>query len=233
MNILERETGALPRMKSPGRRGFSLVELLAVMTIIAVLLSLASVGVGKMGKGQGITGGVALGEGMLAQARSLAINQNTRARLIIHSELNDADPEERQRYRRMMMVVYREMDDQGREQDRWIRSGSPVFLPEGVYFSPEISKADMRTGAGQLPFETFQLSNDPSDVRKCYYYEFNGQGVNTMSGAAFVLEAGARPMNQEKPILGGKKTVGGFVVLRNGSTAQIRDINQLGAIDTR
>ena len=74
------------------RKGFSLVELLAVMTIIAILLSLASVGINKIGKGQGVTAGMALGEGLLTQARSLAMNQNTRARLIIHSDLNDSDP---------------------------------------------------------------------------------------------------------------------------------------------
>lgn len=208
------------------RKGFSLVELLAVMTIIAVLLSLASVGINQIGKGQGVTAGLAMGEGLLAQARSLAVNNNTRARLIIHSDLNDNDPTERERYRRMMMVVFKEIDEDGNEEEEWSRAGSPTFLPKSVYFSPEMSRADMRAG-GVLPTEQHQLSSNASDTRQCYYYEFNGQGVISTPGAGFVISSGARPTGAEEPILGGSKDVGGFVVLKNGGTTLIRDINRL------
>jgi prepilin-type N-terminal cleavage/methylation domain-containing protein len=211
------------------KKGFSLVELLAVMAIIAILLSLASVGISKIGKGQGVTAGLAIGEGLLAQTRSLAMNQNTRARLIIHGDLNDADPIQRERYRRMMMVVYKESDDEGREQQDWTRAGSPTFLPPGVYFSPEFSRADMRIG-GVLPQERHQLTSLASDVRQCHFYEFNGQGICTTPGAGFVIVNGSRPNNVQQPILGGKRDLGGFVVLKNGSTTMIRDIEQLGVV---
>ncbi len=211
------------------KKGFSLVELLAVMAIIAILLSLASVGISRIGKGQGVTAGLAIGEGLLAQTRSLAMNQNTRARLIIHGDLNDADPIQRERYRRMMMVVYKQSDDEGRELDDWTRAGSPTFLPAGVYYSPEFSKADMRTG-GVLPEDRHQLTSLASDVRQCYFYEFNGQGICTTPGAGFVIVSGSRPNNVQQPILGGKRDLGGFVVLKNGSTTLIRDIEQLGVV---
>lgn len=208
------------------RRGFSLVELLAVMAIISILLTLASVGIDRIGKGQGLTAGMSLGEGLLAQTRSQAMNNNTRARLIIHSDLNDRDPTERKRYRRMMMVVYKKLDAEGVEAAEWTRAGSPTFLPDKVYFSPDLSQTDMRAG-GNLPIEDHQLSSNNADTHSCYYYEFNGQGICSTPGAGFVLKTGARPTDQEKPILNGEKDVAGFVILKNGGTTVIRDVNRL------
>ena len=150
------------------RKGFSLVELLAVMSIIAILLSLASVGISRIGKGQGVTAGLAIGEGLLAQARILAMNNNAPARLIIHGDLNDSDPIQRERYRRMMMVVHQTTDDEGRINTTWKRVGSPTFLPQGVYYSPEMSSADMRLG-GVLPEDRHQLTNQAADTWQCHF----------------------------------------------------------------
>lgn len=208
-------------------KGFSLVELLAVMTIIAILLSLASVGISKIGKGQGITSGLALAEGLVTQARSLAKSQGTTVRVIIHSELNDSDPTERDRYRRLMMIVYKEIDPaNGAEKSDWSRYGQPIFMPDQVYYSAERSKEEAATG-GTIPKETFQLSNDPADTAECFYYEFNSQGICTTPGASFVLESGARPNGQERAILGRGRDIGGFVIWRNGSTSMIRNIDQI------
>ena len=214
------------------RKGFSLVELLAVMSIIAILLSLASVGISRIGKGQGVTAGLAIGEGLLAQARILAMNNNAPARLIIHGDLNDSDPIQRERYRRMMMVVHQTTDDEGRINPTWKRVGSPTFLPQGVYYSPEMSSADMRLG-GVLPEDRHQLTNQAADTWQCHFYEFNGQGVCTTPGAGFVVVNGARPCGAAQPMLGGKLDLGGFVVLKNGGTTMIRDITRLGAVGTR
>ncbi len=214
------------------RKGFSLVELLAVMSIIAILLSLASVGISRIGKGQGVTAGLAIGEGLLAQARILAMNNNAPARLIIHGDLNDSDPIQRERYRRMMMVVHQTTDDEGRINTTWKRVGSPTFLPQGVYYSPEMSSADMRLG-GVLPEDRHQLTNQAADTWQCHFYEFNGQGVCTTPGAGFVVVNGARPSGAAQPMLGGKLDLGGFVVLKNGGTTMIRDITRLGAVGTR
>jgi hypothetical protein len=204
------------------------------MAIIAILLSLASVGISRIGKGQGVTAGLAVGEGLLAQARILAMNQNAPARLIIHGALNDSDPIQRERYRRMMMVVYQTttIDDEGKIDETWVPVGSPTFLPQGVYYSPELSKRDMRMG-GVLGEDRHQLTNQKADTWQCHFYEFNGQGVCTTPGAGFVVVNGARPSGAKLPLTGGKLDLGGFVVLRNGGTTMIRDITQLGAGGTR
>jgi prepilin-type N-terminal cleavage/methylation domain-containing protein len=214
------------------RRGFTLLELLTVMSIIAILISLGAVGINKIGKGQGVTSGLTLGEGLLAQARTLAMNENAPARLVIHGDLNDQDPVEQERYRRMMMVVYRETDNEGRILPGWKRFGTPTFLPEGVYYAAELSQADMR-GGGMLPMERHQLSAQPGDQRLCHFYEFNGQGVCATPGAGFIVESGNRPPGQVRPLLGGRRDLGGFVVLRNGGATYIRDIERLGAVGTQ
>ena len=216
------------------RRGFTLLELLAVMAIIAILITLGAVGINKMGQGQGVTAGLALGEGLLAQARTQAINQSAPARLIIHGDLNDSDPIERDRYRRLMMVVYREKDDENRLLPGWRRLTSPVFLPEGIYYAAELSRANMRAGGGGvLPMERHQLSAQGGDLRLCHFYEFNGQGVCTTPGAGFVVESGSRAPGEIRPNLGGQRDLGGFVVLKSGATTRIRDIEQLGAVGTQ
>ncbi|MDB4608349.1 hypothetical protein OAH10_01355, partial [bacterium] len=160
-----------------------------------------------------------------------AMNQNAPARLIIHGDLNDTIPIERDRYRRMMMVVYQTTDEEGRIIPEWKRAGSPTFLPQGVYYSPELSRADMRAG-GVLPEARHQLTNQASDARQCHFYEFNGQGICTTPGAGFIVVNGARPSGAKQPLLGGKRDLGGFVVLKNGGTTMIRDIEQLGAVGT-
>ena len=216
------------------RRGFTLLELLAVMAIIATLITLGAVGISKLGKGQSVTAGLSLSESLLQQARSQAINQNAPARVVIHGEMNDTNQIERDRYRRMMLIVYRETDQEGRILPGWKRLGSPVFLPDGVYFAGEISRTNMRGGGGgPLPMERHELTNIPGDQRMCYFYEFNGQGVCTTPGAGFVVESGTRPPGQFRPLLGGRRDVGGFVVLKTGSTTYIRDIEKLGAVGTQ
>ncbi len=197
------------------------------MAIISVLMTVASVGVSRMGAAQGVTSGLAVAEGMMSQAQRLAKGRGTTTRLIIHDELMDAVPESRQRYRRLMLIVFKDADPEtGALEENWTISGAPVYLPDQVYFSPELSRDAVEAGA-ELPSEKFNLSRDADDSADCHYYEFNSQGIVTTPGATFVLEGGPRPRNSERPKLGNTRNIGAFVIWRNGGTSRINDVSRI------
>ena len=54
------------------RSGFSLVELLTVIAIISVLMTVATVGIGGLLAGKGVTTAVSTTEAVFAEARTLA-----------------------------------------------------------------------------------------------------------------------------------------------------------------
>lgn len=211
--------------------GFSLVELLTVMAIISILLSVAAVGIKNVGKAQGITSALAVSESVFAEAQQLARSRSVSSRVIIHTQLKDDDQQERQRYRRFMLVVFKEVDQNGREAQDWTIYGQPKLLPEKVYFSGDISKTDVRGLGQELPKERFKLSRQDGDQAECYYYEFNSQGLCTTPGCTFVLESGARPKNAERPRMGNSRDIGGFVIWRNGGTSRISDLERLEELE--
>ncbi len=211
------------------KRGFSLVELLAVMAVIAILLSLASVGVNKMGKSQGLTSGVSIAEGVFAQARSLAIAKGSPTRVVIHARLNDEEERDRRRYLKMMMIMEQEVEDDSSSSDAnglWKSAGQATFLPDQVYYSAELSRTSIELGS-PIPEGNHTLGKAADDAVNTYYYEFNSQGICTTPGATFVLESGSRPRNSETVVRGKSNSIGGFMISRNGNTLSIRDTNKL------
>jgi type II secretory pathway pseudopilin PulG len=209
---------------------------MAVMAVIAILLSVAAIGIQGIEKGQATTAAVAVTEALFEEARSTAVGRGTRPRLLIHNQLNDNDPTDRQRYLSFLCIAAEETDPQGQPTGNWEILTRGTQLPGGVYYSPEESRNALQVvrDLGAPGEVTIELPGEDHSPKKCIYYEFNSQGVCVDSqagagakpGGAVVLVGGVRPRDEAEPIVSGKNQVG-FVVWRNGRTSLFRNPKQL------
>lgn len=206
-------------------RGFSLIELLAVIAIISILMTVAAIGVGGVLGGKGVGTGVAAAEAVFDEARAAAVSKRTRARVLV----DVTDPKSRENYLRRMIVIYEELDESGNiEQDNWVIAGRAIFLPDQTYYSRSFSSKD-HAGA-PTGVEQMTLSNVNRAFQGEYlYYEFNGEGICATPGASFVVGTGARNPGDTKPRVtaSSKRDFGGFVVWRNGRTSAFRSPEQI------
>jgi len=208
---------------------FSLLELLVVISIIAVLMTIGSYGIKNFSKASGVSAAIPIAQGVFSQARSLAIEKDTNTRVMMHAD-DRTDNLNRERNLRYMVVQYE--DDGG----NWVTASKGAKLPEGVYYSLSLSNRSTAPNPGQsstvLP---------GGAVQNCRVYEFNSQGIITSppptNGTAygndvprFVIRAGSLPPGATEPIPAsgaGERNVGGFVIWKNGRTAVFRHPDQV------
>lgn len=222
-------------------RGFTLIELLVVVGIMAMMLSVAAIGIQNIDKGQATVAGISNAQALMDEARNLAVGRGTRARLCIH-----ANPSEEERNLRFAIVAYEEitLDDAGAEVSRRWRSDSRgTSLPNGVYFHPRFTREAAASVAGLGTFGEAADIDFPGNPRKntrrpnYYFWEFNAEGICTQQGAAnpgaaFVLCRGVTgPGAREPRIIG--NDVAGFIAWRNGRTSAIRDTELIRNADGR
>lgn len=166
---------------SIARNGFTLVELLVVISIILITSAILFTA-GGGGKGTALNSSQRILSGLVQGARGQAILKSTKARLIIHNDL-DADPD---KYRRYFGIVYwgDELDANGNViNSGWIAANQGTALPEGIYFAPRLSRNYDDAGSRmnldyprtKIGFNTNADNGGGSD--NYFYYEFESNGT--------------------------------------------------------
>lgn len=206
-------------------RGFTLVELLAVIAIVTILMTAGAIGINNLASGKGVGSAVSQSEAVFNLARGIAVSQNTTARVLVAKTLTSSGDARHPDDLRRMLIVFRNS-----ETNRWELSDRGEFLPSGVYFSQTYS---LDSTGQAIPSETF--ADLPQAFRgEYFYYEFNAEGIATVPGSGFVVGAGIWPPNESSPhtTSAAKRDFGGFVIWRNGRTSLYRNPSQIGIPNT-
>lgn len=210
-------------------RAFTLVEMLVVIAIMSILMTAGAIGLGGMG-GKGVTSGVASAESLFDEARSIAMGQRVKTRVMIAKSLTN-NPSEN--YRRILVVAQEVNPTTGVvNQNSYVLTSRGVVLPDQVYYSEDLSVKDQVAGSGNLPEVNGYSNIKAANAGTYIYYEFNAEGICTTPGASFVIGNGARgPNSSDRPRVtaAGKRDFGGFVVWRNGSTSLFRSPDQISS----
>ena len=152
------------------KSAFTLIELLVVISIILIASSIIFIGGGggdgaKLSSSQRIISGIAQG------ARGQAILKNATTRLIIYSDLaSNKDEEKKLRY---FGIVYEDNANPG----QWFAATQGTYLPEGIYFNEDLSKAKGFPSRIMKINYPRQSAQSASSGEEYYYYEFNSNGT--------------------------------------------------------
>jgi len=216
--------------RSSCTQGFTLVELLVVITIITIMVSVGAIGLKNLAKSGGVPAAVPTAQSLFSQAQSLAIGKASNARVLVNADQDDHD-----RYLRYLIVAYEFEDENG--GSKWVTESRGVYLPQGVYFSQKYSSLDHTSGTGTLNSFSEGIFGGVNDASAnellsvpYYYYEFNSEGNASDPGASFLVSVGSRAPGQKNPRLtvDALKDFGGFVVSKVGSLSAFRHPDQIG-----
>lgn len=202
------------------------------MAIIATLATVGSFGIKNFSKAQGVSTAVPIAEGFMAQARADAMVLPSRSRLLIHATNDPTNTLHRERYLRYMIIQtlnYGPDEKRDTADDFWEFKSRGTFLPQNAWFIPSLSN---QVGHEIPIIENVTLPGN--SVSRCYYYEFNSQGILTNPSVGvlaprFIISGGAMPPGSPEPIRqADDRNVGGFVIWKKGTTSKIRHPDQIG-----
>ncbi len=214
-------------------RGFTLVEILVVMAIIATLLGLGVGAIKNMASSKGVDTAVPLADSIFAQARQVAKSTGAPTRVVIYADSSGDNEDKRDRYLRMIGVATGR-DGAGlpvtdiADVTQWKLVSRASSLPSNTYFNAKLSnKPGTASETAIFPGST--------TGKNCYVYQFNSEGALVdPSGAPvtdgqFVVQAGKLRPGATAPDTAANATrdVGGFKIWANGRMAKFRSPNQI------
>lgn len=214
-------------------KGFTLLEILVVMTIIATLLALGVGAIKSISKSKGVSTAVPLADAIFDQARQVAKSSGYPTRVVIYADTTGDSEDKRERYLRVMGVATGR-DAAGVEVNditlvtQWRLVSRPISLPSNTFFNANLSNQP----ATATETAIFAGSVTP---KNCYVYQFNSEGAlidstgTPITDGQFVVQAGKLLPGQDTPREASNATrdIGGFRIWANGRMAMFRSPNQI------
>jgi prepilin-type N-terminal cleavage/methylation domain-containing protein len=217
------------------RRGFTLVEVLTVIAIIAVLMAAGAIGLDNINAGKGTSSAIASCESLFEEARTIAVSKRCKSRIMVDARTGEDT------YLRRVVIVREEIVEGNVVPNSWVLTSRGYEMPKGTFFSQVYSYG--KGGSGTVATENMtgliNKDSDPNDPENpprsmtdyngnYYIYEFNGEGIFDKAGSNFVIGAGIRPKGKEpKTTRSAGRDFAGFVIWRNGRTSTFRSPGQI------
>ena len=153
------------------KSAFTLIELLVVISIILIASSIIFIG-GSGGDGAKLSSAQRIVSGIAQGARGQAILKGTKSRLIIYSDATSNEDDEKRL--RFFGIIYEELDSNGDPTGDWYAATQGTYLPEGIYFNPELSKY---WSTSNMLINYPRVTAQGGRGEDYYYYEFNSNGT--------------------------------------------------------
>ncbi len=215
------------------KAGFTLIELLVVISIILIASSIIFIG-GNSGDGAKLSSAQRIVSSIAQGARGQAILKNAETRLIIYSDQNTGSTADVDNILRFFGIVYRNPDN----PDEWIAATQGTYLPEGIYFDPNLSLSNgwnLNSMNLEFPRAIPQVAGSGPSY---YYYDFKSNGTSAdTENPWLVIRAGTL-----KPGGGGSFSVdfteedksalkAALILRRSGTTTLVNNPEDIKAVN--
>ena len=159
------------------------MELMVVMTIIGIMLTLATTVLRDSGTTRTLDSGVDLLQNLVQEARVTAQGNDTYTRLVIANDEKDTSKDSRH-LRYMVVQIYRKNATEAENYDgtstatagEWVSTSAGVMLPPGVYFAPAYSRPLSWAEGSNKRINEGSANISRNKSTRIYFFEFDEKG---------------------------------------------------------